>query len=66
MEPTKNESSSETPSCKGGVSVSSLGLSDLTEEELKYYNKEIRWYHNLGIAAPTKLIFNKIICLRQN
>lgn len=52
----------KTPtSNQDGVMGRSLGLSDLTESELKRYNKEVKWYHNLGIAAPTRLIFDKII-----
>jgi len=51
----------EPTSNQDGVRGRSLGLSDLTEIELRRYNKEVRWYHDLGIAAPTRLIFDKII-----
>jgi hypothetical protein len=48
-------------SLQDGVRISSMGLSDLNEAELKDYNRQVRWYHERGIAAPTRLIFEKII-----
>lgn len=61
----KHNSTTECQSGKAGVVSSSLGLSDLSETELSLYNEKVRWYHELGIAAPTRLIFDKIILDRE-
>lgn len=61
-----SESEKDPTSNQDGVRGRSLGLSDLTETELKKYNKEVKWYHDLGIAAPTRLLFEKIINERES
>jgi hypothetical protein len=61
MEPTKQNSTTETQSSKGGVMVS-----DLTESEKMLFAEMCMYFTDQGIAAPTRLIIEKIISERDN
>lgn len=59
---TENQnSSSEAPSSQGGVMVS-----DLTEVEKKIFAEMCMYFTDQGIAAPTRLIIQKIISERDD
>lgn len=52
MDTTDEILCTETPSRQGGV----ISISDLTEQELQWYNRRVEFFHNIGVAAPDKLL----------
>jgi hypothetical protein len=52
MKTTNQNSKAETLSDKDSV----ISISDLTEQELQWYNKRVEFFHNSGVAAPDKLL----------
>jgi hypothetical protein len=38
-----------------------ISIHDLTEQELEWYNKRVELYHLINVAAPTRMLLNRLV-----